>query len=777
MRNRQHLAHFAMCALLWLTGQAESADFTSASSHWAFQRLVPQQVPTVSNSALVRNPVDAFVVARLEAAGLRPSPAAPSPALLRRLSFDLTGLPPSAEQVQRPAGDIERRVDQLMASPQFGERWGRWWLDAVGYVDVLSLDNDPDILKVAPDKWRYRDYVVDAFNADLPFNRFLLEQLAGDELVDWRGAGQLTGEMRRLLTATGFLRSAPDDTDLDELNTPDVFQTLLQDTVENLGGNLLGLTLHCARCHDHKYEPLTQRDYFSFTAHFAPAFNRTAWLRPKDRAITDLPKPEQAEHTRKLAVLDAEVSSLKQAQQAIRDRYRDQLLEARLPLVPAEFRTAGQTAARTPFEKRTEEQRRLVGRFERLLRVTTDEIRSALAPADKAEWERIDKAVAAAEARRPVPPQIHAVFDTGQPHPVHVLHRGELDKPTELVQAALPTVLSGHRIRPAPEQKPNAADRNAPASTNNNHSPRAVGPTSGRRLALAQQLTAPNSPAAALMARVLMNRVWQQLFGRGLVESAANLGVSGARPSHPELLDWLAGEFIRNGWRLKPVIRLIITSHTYQQSSSSVVTGSGPQVDPSNALLWRQRPRRLESEMVRDSLLAVSGQLDLTRGGPPVLTEVRSDGSIGIAEKKLARPADALRRTLYLLQRRTYHLSLLTTFDQPLLNGNCLHRAAPATVGQSLTLLNDAFVLEQAAQFAAAVCAARPATAQRIELAFLTALGRPPAAEEVRWSQATVDREGVRRLLAGTAIETAREQAMAQLCHTLLNTSEFLSIP
>lgn len=279
------------------------------------------------------------------------------------------------------------------------------------------------------------------------------------------------------------------------------------------------------------------------------------------------------------------------------------------------------------------------------------------------------------------------------------------------------------------------------------------------------------------MARVLMNRVWQQLFGRGLVESGANLGVSGARPSHPELLDWLAGEFIRNGWQLKPVIRLIATSHTYQQSSSPVVTGTGPQVDPSNTLLWRQRPRRLESEMVRDSLLAVSGQLDLTRGGPPVLTEVRSDGSIGIADKKLARPADALRRTLYLLQRRTYHLSLLTTFDQPLLNGNCLHRPAPATVGQSLTLLNDAFVLEQAAQFAAAVCAVRPTTAQRIELAFLTALGRPPAAEEVRWSQAAVEREGVRRLLAGTATEVAREQAMAQLCHTLLNTSEFLSIP
>ncbi len=755
MRLRQQLVGGAWCALLCLGSQSDGASPT-ATNHWAFQ---PLRSPPVPATAQGQNPVDAFIGARLAATGLRLSPAAPAAALQRRLTFDLTGLPPTTGQIP-PAANLTQRIDQLIASPQFGERWGRWWLDAVGYVDVLSVDNDPDILKVATDKWRYRDYVVDAINADKPFDRFLLEQLAGDELVDWRAAEVLTDEMRELLTATGFLRVAADDTDLDDLNTPDVFQTVLLETVETVAGNLFGLTLHCARCHDHKYEPITQRDYFSFTAYFAPAFNRTAWLRPKDRVITDLPKSEQAARAQRLATLDAEVKSLRQQQQAIRDRYRDQLLEARLPLLPEEVRAAGKLAARTPFEQRTEEQRRLVGRFERLLRVTTDEVRAALTPADKTEWERIEQANAAVEVRRPVSRQIHAVFDAGKPPPVHVLRRGEFDQPAEEVQPALLTALRVGSLPPPSEHQ--------------------HGATSGRRLALARQITAPDSPAAALLARVLMNRVWQQLFGRGLVETSANLGVSGARPTHPELLDWLGAEFIRGGWRLKPMIRLITTSITYQQSSSPTASGSlarSQQLDPTNELLWHQRLRRLESEMVRDALLATSGQLDLTRGGPPVLTAIRPDGSIGLDEQKLARPSDAFRRSLYLLQRRTYHLSLLTTFDQPLLNGNCLRRAAPATVGQSLTLLNDPFVSQRAEHLAQTLCTTHPDTANRIKVAFQTTLGRWPSTEETRWSHAATEREGVRRLLTGASIATAREQAIAQLCHTLLNTSEFLTIP
>jgi len=770
MRPRQHLALFALCALLWLMGSCEGAVGTASSNHWAFQPLAPQHIPAVKDTSRVRNPVDAFALARLEAAGLRLSPVAPSPALLRRLSFDLIGLPPTAEQIQQPAASIQHRIDDLLDSPQFGERWGRWWLDAAGYVDVVNLDNDPTNVAVAADKWRYRDYVVRSLNADKPFDRFLREQLAGDELVDWRNADAFNDETRTLLTATGFLRAAPDDTDIDEINTPDVHHTILQETVENVAANLLGLTLNCARCHDHKYEPLTQRDYFSFLAHFAPAFNPQAWLRPKDRVLADLPKSARPAHEKQLAALDAEVGALKKLQQAIRDHYRDQVIEARLPRVPAELRAEAKVAARTPFEKRSEDQRRLVGRFERLLRVTTEEVRAALTPADKIEWERLDKEVAAINARRPVPPQIHAVFDTAKPAPVHILRRGEFDKPAEPVQPALPVVLRAGGFQP-----PSLSLAASQAATGS----RRHESTANLRLALAHQLTAPDSPVAALVARVLMNRVWQQLFGRGLVETSANLGVSGARPTHPELLDWLAGEFIRNGWQLKPMIRLIVSSATYQQSSSTepALAARARQADPANDLLWHQRLRRLESEMVRDSLLAVSGTLDLRAGGPPVLTEVRSDGSVGILARKLAHPEDACRRSLYLLQRRTYHPSLLTAFDQPLLTANCVRRAASATVGQSLALLNDSFVLEQAEALAKRVCAEQPDTSSRIERAFRLALSRKPSADEAQWCQALAEREGVRLLTAGTGLELAREAALARVCHTLLNTSEFLSIP
>lgn len=766
MRPRQHLVRCILLALLWLAGRVEVAAAPATTNHWAFQPLAPQRVPAVSNSARVRNPVDAFVLARLEAAGLTFSPAAPSPALLRRLSFDLTGLPPTPEQVRQPAASSQQRIDALLASPQFDERWARWWLDAVGYVDVVNLDNDPDNPKVAADKWRYRDYVVQSLNSDKPFARFLLEQLAGDELVDWRNADAFTDEIRTLLIATGFLRVAPDDTDIDEINTTDVHHTILQETVENVGANLLGLTFNCARCHDHKYEPVTQRDYFSFLAHFAPAFNPQAWLRPKDRIITDLPKAAQPAHAKQIAALDAEGDALKKLQQAIRDRYRDQILEARLPRMPEAVRAEAKLAARTPFEKRTEDQRRLVGRFERLLRVTTEEIRAALRPADKVEWERLDKAIAAVNALRPQPPQIHVVFDTDKPAAVHVLRRGEFDKPAEPVRPALPVVLRSAGVQPASLAIANAQVGHLRSSP---------------RLVLAQQLTAPDSPAAALVARVLMNRVWQQLFGRGLVATSGNLGVSGARPTHPELLDWLAGEFIRNGWRLKPMIRLIVASSTYQQSSStaadSALAARARQADPGNDLLWHQRLRRLESEMIRDALLATSGELDERVGGPPVLTEVRSDGTVGVATNKLARPDDAFRRSLYLLQRRTYHPSLLAAFDQPLLNANCVQRTTSATVGQSLALLNDGFVTDRAAALARRVCAAQSDTASRVDLAFRLALARPPGAEEARWCLALAEREGVRLLTSGATLESAREGALARVCHTLLNTSEFLCIP
>lgn len=777
MRPRQHLMLLAMGALLWLTGPGEGAAGTASSNHWAFQPLAPQSVPLIKDKSRVRNAVDAFVLARLEALGLSLSPAAPPSSLLRRLNFDLTGLPPTpdklhgAEAFQRFGGElhlensaIPRLVDRLIASPQFGERWARWWLDAVGYVDVMGMDNDAGIIKLGDGKWRYRDYVVQSLNADKPFDRFLLEQLAGDELAGWRGADGFTEEMRTLLVATGFLRAAPDDTDENELNTPEVHHAQLQQSVENLGQTLLGLTLNCARCHDHKYEPISQADYYGLLAHLVPAFNPAAWLQPKDRVLADLPKPLKADLDRHNAALDKEVEALRQQQQAIRDRYRDLLLEARLPHVPAAVRNEAKIAARTPFEKRTEEQRRLVGRFERWLRFTTDEIKVALTSVDRTEWDRIDREIAAVNTRRKTPPLIHAVYDHGKSPPVHVLRRGEFDKPAQAVVPALPTELRSVGVQPAPPANAQIEQQR---------------PDPSPRLALAQQLTAPDSRAAALVARVIVNRVWQQLFGRGLVETSDNLGVSGARPTHPELLDWLAGEFIRGGWRLKPLVRRIVESSVYQQTASppAALVACAAKSDPDGHWLWHQRLRRLESEMVRDSLLAVGGQLDLTPGGPPVLTTNLADGSVVVQVDALRRPEDQFRRSLYLLQRRNYHPSLLATFDQPTLNATCSRRSPSAVVSQSLTMLNDAFVLDAARALAARICAAQPDTVGRVAAAFRLALSRPPTATEAKWCREAVEAEGVQRLLAGESTEAARTQAMAHLCHTLLNTSEFLSIP
>ena len=744
----------ALSVWLWTARVTTHAALSPATNHWAFQPLVERPLPIPKDRARVRHPVDAFVLAPLDAAGLKLSPAAPAPALLRRLSFDLTGLPPSVEQVRRQPLPADELIDSLLASPHFGERWARWWLDAAAYVDTVTLDNDPVNFKEAREKWRYRDYVIAAFNEDQPFDQFLREQLAGDAMSSWRDIERLGEPARTQLIATGFLRAAPDETENDESNTPDVHHALLQETVEIVAANLLGLTFNCARCHDHKYEPITQRDYYRFLAHFAPAFNPQAWLRPNDRILTDLPKSARPALVAQNTTLDAEVKALKQQQQAIRDRYRDEILETRLPRVPEAIRAEAKLAARTPFEQRTEEQRRLVGRFERVLRVSLEEAKAALRPADKAEWERLDHAIAAVDSRRPQPSQIHAVFDTMKPAKVHVLRRGEFDQPTEPVEPALPVVLRA----------------GAPPTS-----------TASPRLALAEQLTARDTPAAALIARVMMNRVWQQLFGRGLVETSANLGVSGARPTHPELLDWLAAEFIRNGWRLKPMIRLIVTSSTYQQSSSApadpALAALAQRHDPANLLLWHQRLRRQESEMVRDSLLAAGGQLELRVGGPPVPIELREDGIVTIATNKLAQPQDAFRRSLYLMQRRIYHPSFLTAFDQPLLNANCVRRATSATVGQSLMLLNDAFVLERADALAQRVCATEPDTAGRIELAFALALSRRPTAQERNWCLAFAQREGVRLLLNGAALDGARTAALARVCHTLFSASEFLSIP
>jgi Protein of unknown function (DUF1553)/Protein of unknown function (DUF1549) len=666
--------------------------------HWAFVPLTDPAVPPVQAAA--HTPVDAFVLARLEAKGLTFAPPADRYTLLRRATLDLLGLPPTPAEIDAFLADprddaYERLLDRLLASPQFGERWGRHWLDAVGYADVTGTDNDATIIRLAENRWLYRDYVVRAFNDDRPWRRFLLEQIAGDELADWRTAPTLTPEVREQLIATGFLRTAADDTDENELNTLDIRYGVLHRTIETVATNLLALTVGCARCHDHKYEPIPQPDYYRFEALFQPALNPHRWKQPKERQVPGVGATERAEVEGYNAKLQPQIDGLTKRKAAVTD------------------------------------------------------------PMEKAELER---ELARLNGQRRRWENLQAAFDTEPPTPTHLLKRGVFDRPgAEVAPGFFAALTARGDVRRLASVEP-------------------VGKTSGRRLALAGWLTDAKAPAGALVLRVRVNRVWQQLFGRGLVETSDNFGLTGARPTHPELLDWLAAEFDGNGQRLKPLLRLLMTSAVYRQASAgdgSRGTADPRTVDPDNRLLWRMPLRRLEAEAVRDSLLRAAATLDPAVGGPPVPVEARPDGTF-VARGSAGTPG---RRSLYLLARRNYHETLLGVFDQPNLTVGCTQRARSVVVGQALTLLNAPFVQEQAGHVAERVLAFADSAERRVESAFLLVLCRPPTPRETALGRELVQEQAALSRAAGEHPVQADRRAVGHLCHMLLNTSEFLYVP
>lgn len=726
----------------------------------------------------VRTPVDAFILQKLEGRGWTLSKEADRYALIRRVSLDLTGLLPSLEEIDRWIADdslegYERLVDGLMASPHYGERWGRHWLDWAGYVDVLGGDNDAGRIKLGEGKWLYRDYVVRSLNEDKPFDRFLEEQLAGDELVDWRNASKFDESIRQLLVATGYLRTASDDTDEDELNTSDVRHGVLQRTGEMIANNLLGLTLQCAKCHDHKYEPISQVDYYKFLANFSPAFNPDHWLQPPKRALPDVSAAEKAAMDRHNQPLDDQIKSAREEQSKIRQGYRERLIGARLEQVAEDIREEVRQAIAASAEKRTGKQKELAGRFEKQIVPKAEEIESSLGAADRKTVVELESMIQRLTRERRVPGTLQAVYDVGAATPFRLLQRGDHLNPGPEVPAGYPAVLCAG-VNEAKEGRAEGV----------------AGETSGRRLALARWLVEQEQLAAGLMARVFVNRVWHQLFGRGIVETTDNLGRSGAEPTHPELLDWLAAEFMGNGWRIKPIIKLMVISSVYRQGATSDLAGGGEAravgEDSDNRWLWRQRVRRLESEIIRDAMLCASGQLDSGMTGAPAAIKARPDGMVVIPENE---GRGRYRRSLYVLARRNYHLSFLNTFDQPAVATSCIRRTPSAVVLQSLALLNDPFVLEQSERMARRVAGLVPGneTAQ-VELAFKLALTRPPDDEELKASvrllgqgrgdglvearKSSAQSEGTNREAGSRELE-----GLAQLCHALLSANEFLYAP
>ncbi|MBI85188.1 MAG: hypothetical protein CMJ81_18490, partial [Planctomycetaceae bacterium] len=609
--------------------------------------------------------------------------------------------------------------------------------------------------------------VIRAFNEDKPYDEFVLEQLAGDESVSWRDVDRFTPEIRDKLTATGFLRTARDQTHEPESNIPLSYFGVLHDTVQIVCNSLLGLTAQCARCHSHKFDPIPQQDYYRLMAAFTPAYNPHQWkpvhaYKPyiDERSLMDVSNLEKTAIQQHNAGLDRQAAQLKPEIETILETARPALSTKKLESIPAAIREDVSEALQTDPGQRSEVQTYLAVKFKATLAISRDELLESLAPPDAVKVANLQDQVDQIDQQRRSWGKIQALYDVGPPPATFLLKRGEYQMPGQEVAPGFLRVLC--------ESDEAALARVEPLS----HS-------SGRRTALARWLVDPTSPAGALVARVMVNRIWQHLLGTGLVSSPGDFGKQGQPPTHPELMEWICQHFVAGGWRIKPLIKLIMMSDVYQQSSHMPPVARGAvdpaSIDPGNRLLWRMRLRRLEAEVVRDSILAVSGKLNSAAGGPPVLTKVRPDGKVVINTDKLQTPADKSRRSIYLLARRAYNLSMLAVFDQPLISTTCARRDTSAVPLQSLTMLNDEFVTEHAGYFAQRLLARKKTDVPaKITAAFQITLSRSPNQNEVAACQRQLASQLKLYQDAGLSTGESKERALAAFCHTLLNTSEFL---
>ena len=739
---------------------------------WAFQAPQRPEVPAVGNQQVARNEVDRFLLEKLEAKGLTFAPEASRRVLIRRAYLDLIGLPPSPDDLARWLNDpspksYERMVDELLASPRYGERWARYWLEAVGYADSEGGTN-ADELRVHA--WRYRDYVIRSLNAGKPYDRFLLEQIAGDELFNYRKDGDYTREEVDLLAATGFWRMGPDSTYSTEQNFIPERMDVIASQVEVLGSAVLGLSVGCARCHDHKYDPIPQRDYYRLVAILTPAYDPYSWLAPSmncggvgakcdDKNTRFLPLKNAAEQgavESHNAPIKARIQELEKAREEKTAPYREKLLLEKLKAVPENVRAQVNEAVKTPESGRSPQQKELLRKYAPAIEIKGRDIDEAY-PDFKKEKEALDKQIAAETAKLKAAPKIRALFDLGpEPPPTRILLRGEPTHPGPLVTPGVLSVVSAGL--PPYRAEPPAFGTG----------------TSGRRLALARWLTQPNHP---LTARVMVNRLWQQHFGNGVVLTAGNFGRMGAQPSNGKLLDWLATEFVRRNWDIKSMHRLIMTSAAYRQSSQA--SNQALESDPDNVLLSRFPLRRLDSDALRDSILKAAGRLDETSFGPPVAVKVMPDN-----ETITEAGAKGHRRTIYLTVRRTRPISLLETFDAPFLNPNCVKRAQSTVPSQALELLNSDLLRETSRYMAGRILdAAGESEEAQVERLYVLTLARPPSTEEKTRAVSALEamgKEWTRRLEENPPAEPVRRRAqwlaLATLCHTVLNSAEFLYV-
>jgi hypothetical protein len=734
---------------LWIDqGAPWEAVNSDARNWWAFKKPMRPPVPAAN-----KNPIDAFLMKAMQAQGVKPAPPADRQTLLRRAYIDLIGLPPTLAQAAEFLDDKSpdawpKLIDRLLASPQYGERWGRHWLDVARYADSNGFEHDFD----RPNAWRYRDYVIRSFNDDKPYNQFLREQIAGDELDNVTPDG---------LIATGFLRSYA-KVGYREKDNPEFRYEYLDDMIATIGRGILGLTVQCARCHDHKFDPIPQTDYYHLQASLFGSVEADLPLTSAGEALA---------YETKTAEINARVNEIRQKIRTLENPYRDKLLPAKYKRFPQNV----QDAIAVPEAQRTPGQQLLASQVIRTVSVSSSEIDRIMKPEDLAEKRRLDAQIAAINKERPKPIPVAMGMTDGD---YRFTPDGPGDEPApgkgvkrEAIEGSyLHTGPARYQVPPAyllirgdvnsrgPEMKPGFVSvityGNPPVEL-----PPASGHTSGRRRAMAEWLVSPENP---LTARVIVNRIWHHHFGRGIVPTLDNFGKMGELPANQELLDWLAVEFMDRGWSVKQMHRLLMTSQAYQMTSQ-FDDASNMAKDPEDRLCWRFRMQRLDAEILRDSILAVSGTLNTQMFGKPVFPklpqEILAQTKEGIWLDREDGP-EVWRRSIYIYRKRGLPFPLLDAFDLPNQNISCGARNVTTVPTQALTLMNDEFILRQAQLFANRLEEAASADPRKqVELGYRLALSRSPEAEE-------------RKL----ALEFLAQHKLADFAHVLLNLNEFLYV-
>jgi mono/diheme cytochrome c family protein len=699
----------------WTPGAAPAVAKTTppvaitaeARNYWAYKQVRRPAIPTLKDGARVDNPIDAFIRAKLEAKGLSPAPPADRIALVRRVYYDLIGLPPSPNEVDAfvadPAPDAyEKLVDRLLASPHYGEKWGRHWLDVVRFAETNGYERDGP----KPFAWRYRDYVIKSFNDDKPFDQFVKEQIAGDELP---------GYNPQAIIATGYYRLGIwDDEPADPLQAR--FDEL-DDIVATTGQAFLGMTMNCARCHDHKIDPIPQADYYRLLAFVQDVarFNLSQDTRTAV-AITDLASPAaRAIYEDELKHQDEQVAELRKALRKIED--------SAIPKMPAEDQRATEGPERIAVLRR--------------------KLKDYITAQEAANYAKLKQELVALETKKRPARELalsvnHCPVNPGT---THVLIRGNPHATGAEVTPAFPTVLGGA----------------SPTLPKLDHS-------SGRRTALANWIASADNP---MTARVFVNRVWQHHFGRGIVATPNDFGKFGTAPTHPELLDWLASEFVAGGWRVKRLHRLILLSDTYRMSARG--SDAGLKLDPGNSLFWRFNMRRLTAEEVRDSVLTVSGKINLKAGGPsvypPIPKEVLAGQSMPGSGWYTSPPEEAARRSVYVHVKRSLLVPILAVHDQADTDNSCPVRFTTTVPTQALGMLNGSFLNEQAAAFADRLRRELPDTVEaRVRRAIRLTTGRVPSDDEVGRDIALINRLEAKGIA----------DPLKQYCLLALNTNEFI---